>query len=319
MAGKTFTIPFASAGDRAGIPDAVQPDGSVSFSAGFTFDYERPNTDPSYKPVPRDQTNEFYYLVTQAVGIIQKQGAADWDATATPYVINSQVRHVDKLWRSNIANNNDEPGTTGAWDEDRTSQEQGLAVFSTAGVSNWTVPDELKSGRRKATVTVIGAGGGASRFSNGGGGGGGGGISKALVDLTGLSTVTVTVGAAGTGRTGSAGPGTAGGASGFGGLVTATGGLGGDQWKGGSGGAGATAGGVNSSLGGGSSCVRHDNPGSVSKYGGGNGGGPGGSGSASGDLGASGSSATLPGGGGGAGNENGNGGNGAAGQVIVEW
>lgn len=117
MAGKSFVIPFAGTGDKTTVPDAVQPDGSVSYSEGFGFDYERANTDPAYKPVPREGINQLYFDITEAIGIMQKQGAADWTAIAAPYAINARVRHSDKYWVSTITNNSDEPGIGANWAE----------------------------------------------------------------------------------------------------------------------------------------------------------------------------------------------------------
>lgn len=110
-----FGIPFAVLGDRIAVPDATQPDGSVSFSQGFGFDYERENTDPSYKPVPREQTNSLYYDITEALGVIQKQGSADWTSDAQPYEVNAVVRHDNKIWRSLVASNAATPSEGANW------------------------------------------------------------------------------------------------------------------------------------------------------------------------------------------------------------
>ncbi len=80
-------------------------------------------------------------------------------------------------------------------------------------------------------VEVWGAGGGGGRqgATDGGVGAASGGYASGLVDLTGVSSVTVTVGAGGAGRTGSSGAGGTGGTSSFGTDVVATGGQGGPQ------------------------------------------------------------------------------------------
>lgn len=117
MAGRYFGIPFATTGDRITVPDATQPDGSVSFTQGFGFDYERPNTDPAYKPVPRDGTNGLFHDITEALGIAQRQGVSDWTVDAQPYPINALVRHTDKVWRSLVANNNVTPVEGANWTE----------------------------------------------------------------------------------------------------------------------------------------------------------------------------------------------------------
>ncbi|MCH4636915.1 hypothetical protein ML321_18125 [Escherichia coli] len=149
--------------------------------------------------------------------------------------------------------------------------------FTAPGVVTWNVPDEIKAGR-KCWVRVIGGGGsgGVGAVSSGilmGGGGGGGGISEALLDLTGVSTVTLTIGGGGAAVTGAVSDGYNGSSSSFGSYISATGGGGGGQPSGGDGGLGL--GGLsNSSLGPGS-------PGSLATTSvgtGGSGGGPGGRG-----------------------------------------
>lgn len=121
------------------------------------------------------------------------------------------------------------PGTQPTWTEITTRDHApfaGVQAFKAAGVFAWTVP----SGVKKAWVTVIGGGGGGGRSATSGmgsGGGGGGGLSQKLVDLTGVSTVTVTVGAGGAGATVAGEVGETGGTSSFGVHLSATGGAGG--------------------------------------------------------------------------------------------
>ncbi|WP_440939669.1 glycine-rich domain-containing protein [Escherichia coli] len=191
-------------------------------------------------------------------------------------------------------------------------------MFSTAGVSTWTVPDELKSGR-KAKVTVIGAGGSGGRSSCGGGGGGGGKAVK-LVDLTGIESVPITVGAGGgkpaAGSTSI--PGNSGGSSSFGTFCSATGGNGGGNVSGGSSGIGVN-GDINTGTGPG-------NPGAFqgsNSYVSGSGGGAGGPGSLS-SSNSDGFDAIGPGGGG-SGAATGSTtvscrpGAGYSGMVLIEW
>lgn len=102
----------------------------------------------------------------------------------------------------------------------------GVRGYAGAGVFTWTVP----AGVRKAWVTVIGGGGGGGRSSTeglGSGGGGGGGLAQKLVDLSGITSVTVTVGEGGAGATVAGGLGATGGTSSFGTMLSATGGTGG--------------------------------------------------------------------------------------------
>lgn len=189
---------------------------------------------------------------------------------------------------------------------------QNIVVFNTAGVSTWDVPEILRQGR-KCQVTVIGggaSGGAASDSTKRGGGGGGGGHSKSLLDLTGVSSVTVTVGAGGAGV--ATGNGATGGSSSFGSYLSATGGqygYGGASTSGGSSGNGA-GGDVNQGLGWGT-----DGSANAASCGG-NGGGPGGRGSSVGGMDASG----YGGGGGGiTANGSNKSGSGKNGIVIIEW
>lgn len=106
---------------------------------------------------------------------------------------------------------------------------QNIAVFDTAGVHEWNVPDVLRQGLRKAHVTVVGGGGGGAgnATATGGSGGGAGACGIGLVDLSGQDTISVVVGTGGNGS--SAGlRGGSGGTSSFGTYISAPGGRGGD-------------------------------------------------------------------------------------------
>ena len=104
-----------------------------------------------------------------------------------------------------------------------------LVAFTTAGVTNWTVPEELRKGR-KCYVKVIGGGasGGIGSTTASavtcGGGGGGGGVAEGLVDLTGINSVSITVGAGGAPVSGISVNGKNGGSSSFGTYMSASGG-----------------------------------------------------------------------------------------------
>ncbi|EGN1097564.1 hypothetical protein KOK65_003230 [Escherichia coli] len=208
---------------------------------------------------------------------------------------------------------------------------QNRVVISATGVTQWSVPDVLKKGR-KCKVKVIGAGGSggignattaAGQAAIAGGGGGAGGISESLLDLTGIDSVTVTVGVGGTPVTSLSTNGVSGGTSSFGSYLSATGGIGGGQPSGGESGIG-TGGDTNSSGGPGSpgGVLNADNNGVPSMCGG-SGGGPGGNGAAQVSATNKAADAKAPGGGGaglkpssGSGITSGRGGNGL---VIIEW
>lgn len=164
MAGRLLVVPFATAGDRAAVPDPLQPSGSVSFTTGFTPDYELPNTDPDYKPVPRDQTNELYHILTENMGIAQKQGASDWfdpGVTGYNYGLNARVFHDDKLWRSNTAGNAGEPGVAATWDDVSTSAPDYLNtlridVASAASVDLAALAPDTRNIRLTGAATING-------------------------------------------------------------------------------------------------------------------------------------------------------------------
>lgn len=99
---KFFIFPFGTAGDRTAIPDDTQPSGAVSYEDGFTVDYQKDlATDPDAKPVPRAQTNQLYFDITDAIRQYQTLGTPDFITTADnggvpfPYDIYARVRYDD--------------------------------------------------------------------------------------------------------------------------------------------------------------------------------------------------------------------------------
>lgn len=118
MARRQFKIPFAATGDTVSIPETTQPDGSVSMQQGYGFDYQRdPQTDPLAKAFPRDVHNGLMNEITASIGEIQQNGFPIWVAEGAPYPINARVYYADKVWRSNVINNNGEPGVSSSWDD----------------------------------------------------------------------------------------------------------------------------------------------------------------------------------------------------------
>ncbi|MGH8390307.1 MAG: phage tail protein [Pseudomonas sp.] len=105
----------------------------------------------------------------------------------------------------------------------------GFTPIGATGVSTYTVPPVLRSGRRWAKVKVTGAGGGGAcrTVSPGPAGGAGGGVAEKRINLAGVATVTVTVGVGGQGGGGDGQNGSAGGATSFGGYCSGPGGSGG--------------------------------------------------------------------------------------------
>jgi hypothetical protein len=76
---KFFRIPFATSGDKVAVPDDSQPSGSVSYTDGFGVDYELdPGVDPAAKDVPRDESNQLYFDITNAIAELQSFGTPDF-------------------------------------------------------------------------------------------------------------------------------------------------------------------------------------------------------------------------------------------------
>lgn len=270
MAEKIFNIPFAELGDRADVPDAVQPSGEVSYSQGYGPDYERANTDPSYKPIGRQEWNGIMHDITGAIGEIQKLGMARWSGDASPYAMDSLVYHMGNAWISAVTNNNGEPGVGDSWISLATPPLiNGLIPFVIPGTHPWVVPPRIT---HALGIVIGGGGGGSASVGVDRNGGGGGGWAIKLIDLRDESSLQMTVGAGGAG--GKSGEhGTNGGTSSFDTIFSATGGRAssGGNGRGGAGGYGV-AGDINGSLGDGGSV-------SLETTIGGSGGGPGGAGS----------------------------------------
>ena len=119
-------------------------------------------------------------------------------------------------------------------------------VYSSAGTYTWTKP----SGVTKVKVYVTGGGGGGGSYNDddGQGGGGAGGTAIKVIDVTGVSSVSVTVGggaAATTANNSFSSGSTPGGTSSFGAYCSATGGAGPTNWGGGGIGGAGVGGDVN--------------------------------------------------------------------------
>ncbi|WP_244185040.1 hypothetical protein [Proteus genomosp. 6] len=113
-----FKTPFATQGDKASIPVEIQSDGSVSYTQGYGYDYERDQvTDPAAKDIEREKMNGIFHDITEAIGEIQLFGFPKWDEAGKPYAIRAIVYHKNKAWQSKVENNNIEPVAGNAWTE----------------------------------------------------------------------------------------------------------------------------------------------------------------------------------------------------------
>lgn len=178
---KLFMIPFGASGDRAAIPDTVAPSGAVSWPQGFGPDYERdPATDPMAKRIPRDETNEYLYQITNAIKFLQLYGVPEWfadDGLGSPvsYPLGARVRHAGETWISVISGNSSTPGVSAGWKSARGGLLIKETIFDTPGSFTFT-PDPRTSFVEFEAVGGGGAGGSAgvvgagSNVACGGGG-----------------------------------------------------------------------------------------------------------------------------------------------------
>lgn len=136
---KFFKFPFATAGDKTAIPDASQPSGSVSYTDGFTVDYELdPGVDPAAKDVPRDETNQLYFDITNAIKEYQEFGVPDYitsalnGGSAFSYSKYARVKWTDgAIYESRINANTTDPSNTTNWRK-LTENADFLAINTTA-------------------------------------------------------------------------------------------------------------------------------------------------------------------------------------------
>lgn len=113
---KTFKTPFANGGNKTTIPAATQASGGVSLTEGWSFDYERnPVTDEQAKRLNRGEMNYLFYIITEAIGELQRQGSSTWDEDNIPYDKGVLVFHNSITWRSAIPDNKTKPGLTDDW------------------------------------------------------------------------------------------------------------------------------------------------------------------------------------------------------------
>lgn len=119
-----FRFLFGQDGDRSAVPQATQPDGSVSYQQGFGPDYARDQaTDPLAKDIPRNQMNQLLYDLTVAARQFQTFGAwpfitaAENGGVAFQYAKNARVLWTDgEVYVSLIANNTDpDPSASANW------------------------------------------------------------------------------------------------------------------------------------------------------------------------------------------------------------
>lgn len=98
MASKTFTVPFADSGDKTAVPDPTQPAGAVSYTEGFPIEYELDQvTEPTALDVPRQETNQLWFDVTEFLQELQQNGLSVYNATYN-YVVGAYTIASDGIF-----------------------------------------------------------------------------------------------------------------------------------------------------------------------------------------------------------------------------
>lgn len=130
-----FDVPFAFSGDVTAIPDPLQVGGTVSFTEGWNYNYQRNlSTDPAALPIDRSTMNWLFLQITTALQALQKETIPEFITSAqnggTAIAYNPQARvlwsasgsapftaYVNILGttNSNTPSASDPGGTTTGW------------------------------------------------------------------------------------------------------------------------------------------------------------------------------------------------------------
>jgi hypothetical protein len=141
---KFFKNPFAITGTRAPIPAADPGTGEMNYPTGFTPQYQLPKTDPLSRNIPRDQTNQLYFDLTNELKLLQEHGVPDFitaalnEGVAKEYSVGDRVRYDDgvngfRVYVSRVNANTDLPTVAASWTPAR---DGGLPVAVVAGTAN---------------------------------------------------------------------------------------------------------------------------------------------------------------------------------------
>lgn len=78
-----FDVPFAFGGDVTAIPDPLQTGGTVSFTEGWNYNYQRDlATDPAALPIDRSTMNWLLLQITTALQALQQTGCPEFITSA---------------------------------------------------------------------------------------------------------------------------------------------------------------------------------------------------------------------------------------------
>jgi len=103
---KFFRYPWATAGDKTAVPDAIDVTGLVSYYQGYGADYARdPATDPLSKAIERDKMNQVLADITSNIRLHQTNTfpeyitSADNGGTAFAYDVDAIVIIEELLYK----------------------------------------------------------------------------------------------------------------------------------------------------------------------------------------------------------------------------
>lgn len=114
---KKFKVPFASGGNTNEVPNGAQVNGAVSYTTGFTSDYEKAYNEVDAKDVERMDMNGILKDITEAVKDLQDNGASTWSLDGAPHPKGALVWYQDKLYQSRKGNNSATPSHGADWYE----------------------------------------------------------------------------------------------------------------------------------------------------------------------------------------------------------
>ena len=114
---RIYTTTFAATGDKETLAPTDPGTGKVSLPSGWTPDYEKLDSDPSYRPVGRKEMNGVINEVTAAIGELQQSGFANWQALTGGWPLNARVVSGGIVYRSTAAANTATPPSA-PWAQD---------------------------------------------------------------------------------------------------------------------------------------------------------------------------------------------------------